>query len=82
MKEITICLHCGSSKEVVDNQMRLLKPLENDFIIHWNNRIDRHPETYDSFSELINDCIVTSPTDIDLILFDAICYFLIINIPY
>jgi hypothetical protein len=63
IEEFTICLHCGCSKEVVDNQMRLLKPLENDFTIHWNNRIDRHPDSYDSFSELINDCIVTSPTE-------------------
>lgn len=63
IKEITICLHCGCSREVVNYQMSLLKPLENEFKIYWNNRIDRHPESYDSFSELINDCIVSSPTE-------------------
>jgi hypothetical protein len=43
--------------------MEALRPLESEYKIHWNNRIDRHPGTYDSFSELINDCVSTSHTE-------------------
>ena len=39
--------------------MEALKPLED--IKSWNNRIDRHPEIYESYSELINDSVATSP---------------------
>lgn len=63
IKEITICLHCGCSREIVNYQMNLLKPLESEIKIYWNNRIDRHPHSYDSFSELINDSIISSPTE-------------------
>ncbi len=63
IKEITICLHCGVSRDIVNNQMELLKPLENEIKVIWNNRIDRHPGSYDSYSELINDCISTSKTE-------------------
>ncbi len=63
IKEITICLHCGCSRDLVNWQMQLLSPLSENYNIYWNNRIDRHPGTYDSYSELINDCIVTSPTE-------------------
>jgi hypothetical protein len=63
IKEITICLHCGCSRDLVNWQMQLLSPLSENYNIHWNNRIDRHPGSYDSYSELINDCIVTSPTE-------------------
>ncbi len=61
--EFTICLHCGCSRDVVNNQINLLQPLENKYNIHWNNRIDRHPEMYDSYSELINHSIITSKTE-------------------
>ena len=60
---ITICLHAGSDQKVVDNQMRLLQPLENEFNITWNKRIDRRPEAYDSYSELVNESIATSTTE-------------------
>lgn len=63
INEITICLHCGCSKEIVSYQMNLLKPLEDSLNVYWNNRIDRHPQSYDSFSELINDSIISSPTE-------------------
>jgi hypothetical protein len=63
IKEITICLHCGCSREVVNAQMEALKSLEDHYIIHWNNRIDRHPGSYNSYSELVNDAIITSPTE-------------------
>jgi hypothetical protein len=63
IKEFTICLHCGSDKEVVNDQMRALKPLEDKYDVYWNNRIDRYPKTYPSYSQLINHSIVTSPTE-------------------
>lgn len=63
INEFTICLHNGSSRDVVNNQMKLLKPLEEKYTIYYNNRIDRHPEAYDSYSELVNDAIVTSKTE-------------------
>lgn len=63
IEEFTICLHCGCSREVVDNQMKLLKPLEEKYKVYWNNRIDRHPEIYNSYSKLINHSISTSPTE-------------------
>lgn len=63
ISEFTICLHCGCCPEVVENQMNLLKPLEEKYKIYWNNRIDRHPEAYSSYSELINDSIATSKTE-------------------
>jgi hypothetical protein len=43
--------------------MQLLKPLSENYKVYWNNRIDRHPDSYDSYSELINDCVITSPTE-------------------
>jgi hypothetical protein len=61
--EVTICLHCGCSQEVVNDQMRALKPLEVDYKVHWNNRIDRYPKLYPSYSQLINHSIATSPTE-------------------
>lgn len=61
--EFTICLHCGFDRDIVNAQMRALKPVEVDYKIHWNNRIDRYPKTYPTFSQLINHSIVTSPTE-------------------
>jgi len=63
IEEFTICLHCGCSQEIVNNQVNLLKPLEEKYTVHWNNRIERHPDTYESYSELINDSVNTSPTE-------------------
>lgn len=63
IEEFTICLHCGCSREVVNAQMEALKPLENKYKVHWNNRIDRYPFTYSSFSLMINHTIATSPTE-------------------
>lgn len=63
IKDITICLHCGCSKEVVDYQITQLNSLSMKYKLHWNNRIDRHPEMYESYSELINHSIATSNTE-------------------
>lgn len=63
INEITICLHCGSDKSVVFKQMDLLSPLEKKYKIFWNNRIDRYPFAYPSYSKLINDSIQSSPTE-------------------
>jgi len=63
IKEFTICLHCGCSRDVTNAQMEALKPLEDKYKVHWNNRIDRHPEIYESYSELINDSVATSPSE-------------------
>lgn len=63
ISEFTICLHCGCSQDVVNKQIEALQHLENKYKIYWNNRIDRHPEMYESYSELINHSIITSPTE-------------------
>lgn len=63
IKEFTICLHCGCNRELVDNQIKALKPLESSYKVHWNNRIDRYPKMYPTYSQLINHSIVTSPTE-------------------
>lgn len=63
IKNLTICLHCGCSKEIVDKQINELSPLKLKYKIYWNNRIDRHPEMYESYSELINHSVGTSPTE-------------------
>jgi len=70
INKFTICLHCGCSTEVVNNQMNALKPLEEKYKIFWNNRIDRHPEIYNSYSELINDSVNTSPTEFVILIND------------
>jgi hypothetical protein len=72
MKEITICLHCGSSWDVVNRQKEALKPLEEKYKIHWNLRIERNPGSYDSYSELVNDAIASSPTEIMVFLNDRV----------
>jgi len=63
IEDITICLHCGCSEEVVKNQVAGLIQTEFDYNVHWNNRIVRHPEMYPTYSELINHSVATSPTE-------------------
>ena len=77
IKEFTMCLHCGSDETVVARQMRDVAPdplvdpgilrfdnvVEQGYQIHWNNRIDRYPKLYDSYSLMINHAIATSPTE-------------------
>jgi hypothetical protein len=63
IKNITICLNCGCRQDIVDYQMNLLKPVTENINVYWNNRIDRHPETYESFSKLVNHSVATSPTE-------------------
>jgi len=61
--EFTISLHCGCSRDITNKQIEALKPLEAKYKVHWNNRIDRYPKMYPSYSQLINHAIVTSPTE-------------------
>lgn len=61
--EFTISLHCGYDRDLVNNQMEVLKPLEEKYKVHWNNRIDRYPHLYPSFSQLLNHAIASSPTE-------------------
>ncbi len=61
--EFTICLHCGCSRDVVNSQMEALKPLESKYKVYWNNRIDRYPKLYQTYSQLINHSIATSPSE-------------------
>lgn len=63
INEITICLHCGCDREVTNKQMESLKGVEERYKVYWNNRIDRYPYMYPSYSQLINHSIVTSPTE-------------------
>ena len=58
IEEFTVALHWIRC-QVVRNQIESLKELEAIYSIHWNNRIDRHPEMYASFSEMINHTIAT-----------------------
>lgn len=60
IKKFTICLHCGCSQDIVDAQMDALSPLSLKYNITWNNRIDRNPGMYESYSELINHSVATT----------------------
>jgi len=71
-KEITICCNCGWDRETVNKQVELLKPLDEIFKVHWNNRIDRNPEAYPSFSQMINHSVTTSPTEVVIWMNDRI----------
>lgn len=70
IEEITIGLLCGCCKDVVQEQTDALRPLEHKYKVFWNNRKDRHPEAYNSYSELINDTVATSPTEFVIIISD------------
>jgi hypothetical protein len=63
IKNITICLNCGCRQDIVDYQTNLLKPVEKEINVYWNNRITRHPQTYHSFSKLVNHSVETSLTE-------------------
>tara|TARA_A100001391_G_scaffold123951_1_gene84487 strand:- start:5842 stop:6579 length:738 start_codon:yes stop_codon:yes gene_type:complete len=60
IKKFTICLHCGCSRDVVNAQMDALSQLDLKYKVTWNNRIDRHPDIYESYSELINHSVSTT----------------------
>ena len=62
INEVTICLYCALP-EVVEMQMKALEPVEKKLKVYWNNRIDRHPDAYDSYSEMVNESVATSPTE-------------------
>lgn len=72
ISEFTISLHCGSDIEIVKNQMNLLSDLNKEFKIHWNNRIERHPEMYTSYSEMMNHAIATSKTEWIILINDRV----------
>ena len=72
INEITICCNCGYDKGVVYKQMDLLEPLNDKFKVYWNNRIDRYPAAYPSFSQMINHSVATSPTEIVIWMNDRI----------
>jgi hypothetical protein len=72
IKEITICLHCGCNQSVINEQIYALEGLVDCYKVYWNLRIDRHPTSYDSYSELVNDSIITSPTEYMLMLNDRV----------
>lgn len=63
INDITISLHCGCSEEIVEKQITALKPLEDKYTVGWNNRINRHPEVYPSYSQLINHAVATSGSE-------------------
>ena len=63
IEEFTICLHCGCNRDLVNSQMKDLSPLESKYKVYWNNRIDRYPKMYPTYSQLINHSLVTSPTE-------------------
>lgn len=50
--------------------MEALEPLEDKYEVHWNNRIDRHPYAYPSYSELINHSVATSPSEYIILIND------------
>jgi hypothetical protein len=61
--EITISLHCGSNQNVVDSQIKAHESLSDKIKINWNNRIDRYPKAYPSYSQLMNHAIASSNTE-------------------
>lgn len=61
--EITICLHCGCDQNIVKNQIKSHDIIKDKIKIHWNNRIDRYPKAYPSFSQLMNHSIASSNTE-------------------
>ena len=63
INDFTVCLHCGFSEDIVRDQMSVINTLRDKYNIHSNNRIDRHPYTYPSFSKMMNENIVTSKTE-------------------
>ena len=63
IKKFTICLHCGCSQDVVNAQMDALSPLDLKYKVTWNNRIDRNPGMYESYSELINHSVATTDNE-------------------
>lgn len=63
IEEITICLHCGNDRNIVNKQINSHYPLKDNIKIIWNNRIDRYPKAYPSYSQLINHSIVTCNTE-------------------
>lgn len=60
IKNFTICLHCGCDRDIVNAQMDALSPLSLKYKVTWNNRIDRNPGMYESYSELINHSVATT----------------------
>lgn len=68
--EITICLHCGCNQDIVNNQIKALEPLSNKYKLYWNNRIDRFPYAYPSYSRLINHSVATSQTEFIILIND------------
>jgi hypothetical protein len=63
IEEFTICLHCGCNRDITNDQINALRPLEDKYKVYWNNRIDRFPGFYPSYSQLINHSIATSHTE-------------------
>ena len=61
INEITVCLHCGCNRDIVKAQMESFSDL--DIKVIFNNRIDRYPKAYPSYSQLINHSIATSPSE-------------------
>lgn len=61
--EFTICLHCGYNRDIVNKQINALQSLNKKYRLFWNNRIDRYPKMYPTYSQLINHSIVTSLTE-------------------
>lgn len=72
IKEFTISLHCGCCPDIVQRQIDSLKPLSDKYKVHWNNRIDRYPYTYPSYSQLCNHAIATSPTEFIILINDRV----------
>lgn len=71
INEITIALHTGL-QDVMDRQIKLLKPLDNYLKVHWNNRYNRHQESYDSYSEMVNETVCTSSTEFVILINDRV----------
>lgn len=71
IKDITICL-AAHEKSNAERQMKLLEPLNDKLKVYWNNRVDRHPKPHPSFSEMVNQAIISSPTEFVITMNDRI----------
>lgn len=69
IESVTISLHTGLS-HIFDRQMEWLRPLSDRINVNYNNRFERHPGSYDTYSEMVNDAVSTSPDEFVVLIND------------
>lgn len=73
IESITISLHTAL-EPIKNRQMEWLESLENHIKVNYNNRFDRHPDSYDSYSQMVNDAVTSSKDEFVILINDrTIC---------